>query len=208
MGGTQTPPPAASSTGGRALVQQLGGSRNVALGAGAVGVVALGLYKRSKAKATSAQQPLAGSALGFVPSALSDVSTDPSQVYTGYDQIEEQIQALMQQMNERGPNPNPVPTPIPVSTPGGPVIHGGSPPGSQPPVPVGGRPPVVRPPIPTGTHPPVPTTYTVQRGDTLWGIAQRKLGAGTAWKTLYQDNRGVIGSNPDLIRPGERLRVP
>ena len=45
--------------------------------------------------------------------------------------------------------------------------------------------------------------YKVQRGDTLSGIA-KKLGIPN-WRTLYEQNRAVIGSNPNLIRPGQKL---
>ena len=45
--------------------------------------------------------------------------------------------------------------------------------------------------------------YIVQPGDTLSGIA-RKLGI-PDWKTLYNTNRGVIGGNPNIIRPGQQL---
>ena len=55
----------------------------------------------------------------------------------------------------------------------------------------------------------------VRRGDTLWDIAARHLGAGAgaaevarAWPRWYAANRSVIGPEPDLIRPGQRLRVP
>ncbi len=47
--------------------------------------------------------------------------------------------------------------------------------------------------------------YTIGSGDTLWGIASRFYGSGYQWQSLYQRNRGVIGSNPNLIYPGERL---
>jgi len=45
--------------------------------------------------------------------------------------------------------------------------------------------------------------YKVQRGDTLSGIA-KKLGIPN-WRTLYEQNKAVIGSNPNLIRPGQKL---
>lgn len=55
----------------------------------------------------------------------------------------------------------------------------------------------------------------VRRGDTLWSISARRLGPGTspahiaaAWPRLYAANRGVIGTDPNLIRPGQRLTVP
>lgn len=45
--------------------------------------------------------------------------------------------------------------------------------------------------------------YTVQRGDTLSGIA-KKLGYSN-WQDLYNLNKSVIGSNPNLIRTGAKL---
>src|SRR5690606_26061342 len=45
-------------------------------------------------------------------------------------------------------------------------------------------------------------TYTVRRGDTLSGIAQRH---GTNWQTLQRLNNI---SNPNLIYPGQVLRLP
>jgi len=46
--------------------------------------------------------------------------------------------------------------------------------------------------------------YTVRAGDTLSGIAAAH---GLFWKALYQDNRQLIGGNPDFITPGERLAL-
>mgnify|MGYP000979117108 FL=1 len=45
--------------------------------------------------------------------------------------------------------------------------------------------------------------YIVQRGDTLSGIA-KKLGIPN-WRTLYETNKSVIGSNYNQIRPGQKL---
>lgn len=45
--------------------------------------------------------------------------------------------------------------------------------------------------------------YTVQRGDTLSGIA-KKLGIAD-WRTLYNLNKSIIGSNPNVIRVGQKL---
>ncbi|WP_405878812.1 LysM peptidoglycan-binding domain-containing protein [Streptomyces sp. NBC_01136] len=44
--------------------------------------------------------------------------------------------------------------------------------------------------------------YTVRGGDTLSGIAERH---GTTWRKIYAANRAVIGGDPDLIVPGQRL---
>lgn len=46
--------------------------------------------------------------------------------------------------------------------------------------------------------------YTVQRGDTLSGIA-KKLGI-KDWRTLYNNNKDVIGNNPNLIYPNQKLK--
>ncbi len=58
----------------------------------------------------------------------------------------------------------------------------------------------------TPAPPPGPATYTVKAGDTLSGIAQ-KLGLG-GWQALYDANRATIGSNPNVIKPGQVLVMP
>ena len=59
---------------------------------------------------------------------------------------------------------------------------------------------------PAPTHPavthPAPKTYTVKQGDTLSGIA----GKGD-WHQLYNKNKSVIGNNPDLIYPGQKINL-
>ena len=45
-------------------------------------------------------------------------------------------------------------------------------------------------------------------GDTLWDIAVRRLGAGTSWPAIYALNRDVIGPDPGVITPGQRLVLP
>ena len=49
-------------------------------------------------------------------------------------------------------------------------------------------------------------SYTVRPGDTLSRIAFRK-GVDGGWRALYAANRGVVGGNPNLIFPGQVLRV-
>ncbi|MET7453569.1 transglycosylase family protein [Streptomyces sp. NPDC005574] len=46
--------------------------------------------------------------------------------------------------------------------------------------------------------------YTVRPGDTLSAIAARH---GTTWQRLYTANRAVLGADPDLIVPGQRIDV-
>lgn len=57
--------------------------------------------------------------------------------------------------------------------------------------------------------------YVVQVGDSLWTIARSLLdepqpsarSIDRAWRTLWEANRAVIGSDPSLIRPGTRLQL-
>ncbi|MFJ3639504.1 transglycosylase family protein [Streptomyces sp. NPDC090108] len=48
--------------------------------------------------------------------------------------------------------------------------------------------------------------YTVVHGDTLSGIAGDQHVRG-GWRELYAANRATVGSDPDLILPGQRLDV-
>ncbi len=47
-------------------------------------------------------------------------------------------------------------------------------------------------------------TYTVKRGDTLWGIAQKYLGSGSKWIEIKKANN----LSSDLIKPGQILKIP
>lgn len=57
-------------------------------------------------------------------------------------------------------------------------------------------------------------SYRVRAGDTLWDIAARADAGADAQRTrtltmqLYRYNRDVIGPNPNLILPGQVLRLP
>ncbi|WP_199904975.1 LysM peptidoglycan-binding domain-containing protein [Nocardioides sediminis] len=55
----------------------------------------------------------------------------------------------------------------------------------------------------------------VREGDSLWSIAAARLprsaGPGEvdrAWRAVYAANRAEVGTDPGLIRPGQRLHVP
>ena len=50
-------------------------------------------------------------------------------------------------------------------------------------------------------------SYTVVKGDTLSAIAQRFYGKASLWRKIHEANKDQI-SNPDLIRPGQLLRIP
>ncbi|MFJ6012657.1 transglycosylase family protein [Streptomyces sp. NPDC092952] len=47
-------------------------------------------------------------------------------------------------------------------------------------------------------------TYAVRSGDNLWTIADAQKVPG-GWPALYEANKDVIGSDPDLILPGQSL---
>jgi nucleoid-associated protein YgaU len=52
-----------------------------------------------------------------------------------------------------------------------------------------------------------PRVYTIRRGDTLWGLAERYFGGGWHYVTIYRDNRKHI-RNPDRIYPQQRVQIP
>lgn len=48
------------------------------------------------------------------------------------------------------------------------------------------------------------TEYEVVKGDNLSKIGKK---FGVSWKDIYEANRNII-SNPDLIQPGWKLKIP
>jgi nucleoid-associated protein YgaU len=50
-------------------------------------------------------------------------------------------------------------------------------------------------------------SYTVKKGDSLSKIAKREYGDAQQWRRIYEANRNTI-ENPDLIQPGQVLRLP
>ncbi|QAY63202.1 LysM peptidoglycan-binding domain-containing protein [Xylanimonas allomyrinae] len=55
---------------------------------------------------------------------------------------------------------------------------------------------------------PATVEYTVRRGDSLWRIADQRLGDGHRWTEIHDLNRASLGDTPDLITPGTRLLLP
>jgi nucleoid-associated protein YgaU len=50
--------------------------------------------------------------------------------------------------------------------------------------------------------------YTVKRGDSLWKIAEERLGDGTRYVELVELNEALLDGRPDFLLPGTILRVP
>jgi nucleoid-associated protein YgaU len=50
-------------------------------------------------------------------------------------------------------------------------------------------------------------SYTVVKGDSLSAIAKREYGDANKWHAIYEANRDII-KDPDLIHPGQTLRLP
>lgn len=50
--------------------------------------------------------------------------------------------------------------------------------------------------------------YTVKPGDTLSAIAEKFYGDAKRWPEIYEANKDVIGDNPNLIKPGQELKIP
>ncbi|MBO9540905.1 peptidoglycan-binding protein [bacterium] len=61
---------------------------------------------------------------------------------------------------------------------------------------------------PAEEKPAAPTTYVVKTNDNLARIAQQTLGDANRWREIYDLNKQVIGSNPNLILPGQKLQIP
>lgn len=64
----------------------------------------------------------------------------------------------------------------------------------------------------TGAAAPPPAHHVapvrVRPGDSLWAIAETRLGAGKHWRRIYARNIEVVGPDPDLILPGQLLELP
>lgn len=53
-------------------------------------------------------------------------------------------------------------------------------------------------------------THTVKSGETLSDIALKYYGSAVKekWMAIYEANKDVIGDDPNLIKEGQKLRIP
>lgn len=112
------------------------------------------------------------------------------------------------------PDPTGNPGAVVVQTVSAPVTDDAGQPG-QPGQPAPPPPPEPTGPEPESEQPTEQASVTVSPGDTLWAIAAGHLPddatdaeIATEWPRWYALNESVIGTDPDLIRPGQQLLVP
>jgi nucleoid-associated protein YgaU len=60
---------------------------------------------------------------------------------------------------------------------------------------------------PSARAEPAEQSYTVKKGDSLSKIAKRVYGDAQQWRKIHEANRDII-DNPDLIYPGQVLKLP
>jgi LysM repeat protein len=69
--------------------------------------------------------------------------------------------------------------------------------------PPGPRPPAEAPPAPAEAE----TIHVVVAGDTLGAIARKYYGKASLYMKIFEANKDIL-SNPDLIKVGQKLRIP
>lgn len=52
-----------------------------------------------------------------------------------------------------------------------------------------------------------PKFHTVEKGDNLWKISEKALGNGARYTEIFEANKPML-KDPDLIYPGQVLRIP
>ncbi len=50
--------------------------------------------------------------------------------------------------------------------------------------------------------------HTVEKGDTLWGIAEKYYGKGNLYKHIHANNPDVVAESPNTIHIGWVLNIP
>jgi nucleoid-associated protein YgaU len=54
----------------------------------------------------------------------------------------------------------------------------------------------------------VKQVYVVKSGDSLSKIAKELMGDAKRWPEIYELNKELIGDDPNLIHPGQELKIP
>jgi tetratricopeptide (TPR) repeat protein len=75
---------------------------------------------------------------------------------------------------------------------------------------------VVEPHVPAPVSNPTPVRtetaharmHNVQKGDTLYSLALRYYGSGSAWRRIYEANRGVISNERTGLKIGQQIVIP
>lgn len=62
-------------------------------------------------------------------------------------------------------------------------------------------------PVPPPAPKPAERIYEVVAGDTLSKIALKYYGSANKYMKIFEANRDIL-NNPDLIKPGQKLRIP
>jgi len=65
--------------------------------------------------------------------------------------------------------------------------------------------PLPRPAAPAPTQ--TARIYVVQKGDSLSKIAKEEYGDANSWRKIFEANKDII-KDPDLIHPGQSLKIP
>jgi nucleoid-associated protein YgaU len=60
---------------------------------------------------------------------------------------------------------------------------------------------------PPVSAPPAEKVHVVAKGESLSKIAQKYYGKASLWTKIHEANKDQI-KNPDLIKPGQKLRIP
>ena len=54
---------------------------------------------------------------------------------------------------------------------------------------------------------PAPVFHTVEKGATLWAVAEKAIGNGSKYTEIFEPNKSML-SHPDKIYRGQVLRIP
>lgn len=49
--------------------------------------------------------------------------------------------------------------------------------------------------------------YTIQIGDTFWKIAEKELGSGSRWQSIYELNKDKM-KEPNKLKAGQKIIIP